>query len=360
MNHEIEKMASFLEITPRKIDELLDRFDQILSLFKNVEYKKRSNLYLIGNGSSGEGARIASFLALDLFGKVPYCITPYQFTHYSYVALTDKDIVIAISQTGTSHEVVESLRLAKKAGATTIAITTIAHAPVAEVADIPVVLPECKENVDYKVVGVLGQLYGLWMVILGIGLANEFINQKQAESFLLEFRDLNKLYKGIADAAQQWTINNIDFLEQFSKLTVLGSGPLTETAMELAIKSIEVQNRFSMAVDTEEYLHGICAADPTGNLVIMLADVDTAAYSKKVYHSIKEFGQPVVYFGHDAPEGQLSVKLLDSKYFSTALFFPLVHGFIVAWAKAKDYGADGAKVFEFYQNKLKVREDMKK
>ena len=263
-------------------------------------------------------------------------------------------------RSGTSHEVVESLRLAKKAGATTIAITSIAHAPVAEVADIPVVLPECKENVDYKVVGVLGQLYGLWMVILGIALANEFINDKQAEGFLLEFRDLNQRYKPIADAAQLWTNNHIDFLEQFSKLTVLGSGSLTETAMELAIKSIEVQNRFSIAVDTEEYLHGICAADPTGNLVIMLADIETAAYSKKVYHSIKEFGQPVVYFGHDAPEGQLSVKLLDSKYFSTALFFPLVHGFIVAWAKAKDYGADGAKVFEFYQSKLKVREDMKK
>ncbi|MDO9591725.1 MAG: hypothetical protein Q7I98_00855, partial [Erysipelotrichaceae bacterium] len=75
MNHEIEKMAGFLEITPRKIDELLGRYDQILSLFKNVEFKKKSNLYLIGNGSSGEGARIASFLALDLFGKVPYCIT---------------------------------------------------------------------------------------------------------------------------------------------------------------------------------------------------------------------------------------------------------------------------------------------
>jgi|GEM_PF-1953194 glutamine---fructose-6-phosphate transaminase (isomerizing) len=360
MNHEIEKMAGFLEITPRKIDELLDRYDQILGLFKNVEFKKKSNLYLIGNGSSGEGARIASFLALDLFGKVPYCITPYQFTHYSYVALTEKDIVIAISQTGTSHQVVESLRLAKKAGALTIAITTIANAPVAEVADIPVILPECKENVDYKVVGVIGQLYGLWMVILGIALANEYINDKQAESYLLEFRDLNQHYKAIADAAQQWTFDHIDFLEQFTKLTVLGSGALVETAMELAIKSIEVQNRFSMAVDTEEYLHGICAADPAENLVIMLADMETADYSKKVYESIKAFGQPVIYFGHNAPEGNLSVKLLDSKYFSTALFFPLVHGFIVAWAKIKDYGADGAKVFAFYQDRLKVREETKK
>jgi hypothetical protein len=54
------------------------------------------------------------------------------------------------------------------------------------------------------------------------------------------------------------------------------------------------------------------------------------------------------------------VKLLDTKYFSTALFFPLVHGFIVAWAKAKDYGADGAKVFAFYQDRLKVREEIRK
>jgi fructoselysine-6-P-deglycase FrlB-like protein len=360
MNHEIEKMAGFLEITPKKIDELLLRYDQILSLFKQVEFGKKSNLYLIGNGSSGEGARIASFLALDLFGKVPYCITPYQFTHYSYGALTEHDIVIAISQTGTSHEVVESLRLANKAKAITIAITTISQAPVAQVAKIPVVLEECKENVDYKVVGVLGQLYGLWMAILGIALANDYINDKQAESYLLEFRDLNKYYKPIADAAQQWTLDHIDFLEQFSKLTVLGSGTLTETAMELAIKSIEVQNRFSMAVDTEEYLHGICAADPKENLVIILADIENAPYSKKVYQAIKEYGQPVVYFGHDAPQGGLSVRLLDSKYFSTALIFPLVHGFIVAWAKAKDYGADGAKVFAYYQEKLKVREDIKK
>lgn len=50
--------------------------------------------------------------------------------------LTDADVGIAVSHSGTKRHTVEALKLAKASGATTICITSHPAPPVAEVADI--------------------------------------------------------------------------------------------------------------------------------------------------------------------------------------------------------------------------------
>ena len=55
------------------------------------------------------------------------------------------------------------------------------ESPCAKLADIPVVLAECVEDVDYKVTGVVGLLYGLWIVLIGIALANHLIEKSESK-----------------------------------------------------------------------------------------------------------------------------------------------------------------------------------
>lgn len=359
MKHEIVMMNKYMHQTQKKVDLILDRSQDIIDSLKDIQLTKHSNIYLIGNGSSGEGARIAGYLVLELFNKNPIYINPYQFVYYNHQAVKENDLIIALSQTGTSHLVVESVRLANKAKATTVVLSATNPSPILQEGQYPIVLEECLEEVDYKVTGVLGLLYGLWLVVLGVARANETINDQQVSETIAQFKSMNAHYNELVEISKKWTQKNIDRLEESFTLTALGSGPLVEIAMEMAVKSIEVQNRFSISVDTEEFLHGICAANPTNNVVFLLVDKPSYDYSKKVYESLIERNQSVIWIGHNAPEGDLDFEVNVDNAFNTALFLPVIHALLIEWAALKDYGDHGTEVFKFYQDRLKVREEIK-
>ena len=356
MKPEVKLMLEHLNSTQENLSALLDRADQLIAKLDHIGIHEATSLYFIGNGSSGEDAVIAANLAVKLLNKLPHCCTPYAFTHGLSEVLKPGDIVVAISQTGTSHEVVESLRLAKKKQAVTIALSATDHSPVMAEAAIPLLLPECVELVDYKVTGVLGLLYGLWIVILALAYHNRKLTKTDLDQNLNEIKHLNAQYDDLVKTTAIWVQSHLDRFDKAKTLTVLGSGDLAETASEFAIKAIEVENRFCVAVDTEEFLHGVCAANPVDNLIIMLVDTRSSAYSRKVYDAIVSRGQNVLWIGQDAPKEGLRLELIPSQTYSTALMFPVVHACIITWAMLKDYGDHGAEVFADYQKKLHVRE----
>ena len=357
MKPQIELMLGYLNATQKNLSALLNRADELIAKLDHIPVTESTNLYFIGNGSSGEDANIAAFLSVKLLGKLPHCVTPYSFTHGLIDAVQAKDIVVAISQTGTSHEVVESLRLANKKDAYTISLSATAGSPVLTEAKIPLLFPECLEHVDYKVTGVLGQLYGLWIMILALALHNHKIDKAQLDAHLAEIKALNGDYDKLAKTTMDWVTKNGEVFENAKTITILGTGDLRETAMEFAVKSIEVQSRFSMAVETEEFLHGICAANPKDNLIILLVDPRSSSYNKRVYDVIVSRKQNVLWIGSDAPLEGLRLDLKTSATYSTIQFFPVVHACIIAWAIQKNYGDHGAEVFADYQKKLKVREE---
>jgi len=357
MKAEIQLMTHYLTTTQSSIEQLLGRYDEIVQKLQSVEVKPTTRFYFIGNGSSGQGVRIAAYFALKLFNQSPLCITPFQFTHYTHNVVKEDDIVIAISQSGTSHQVVESIRLANQVKATTIAISATEGSPVVLNADVSIVVPECIEKVGYKVTGVIGLLYTMWIVLIGIAYQNKGLSEAEVKQYHRHFKHLNQQYDIKANQASEWTTNNIELLDSYKTLTVLGSGTLTEAAMELAVKVIEVENRFVVALDTEEFLHGVCATDPKDNLIIMLVDEDSYEFSKKVYDAIKQLGQSVIWIGTKATEGDLLLDVDESDEFIVTQFLPAVHAMVIKWAQLKDYGDYGSTVFKFYQQELKVREN---
>lgn len=90
---------------------------------------------IYGNGASGAVALdaqhkflklgIKSFVHIDVFMQ-----------SMSASVLSDKDVVIAISHTGSNKEVIHAVKLAKAQGATVIAITNFSKSPLTKLADI--------------------------------------------------------------------------------------------------------------------------------------------------------------------------------------------------------------------------------
>lgn len=91
----------------------------------------------------------------------------YSDNHYQMIAcctLTKNDVVIGISHSGSSRDVVEALEFAKKSGATTICITNHGKSPITKnnVSDIK--LFTSSTETKYKVVGLSSRLAQLTIV----------------------------------------------------------------------------------------------------------------------------------------------------------------------------------------------------
>lgn len=118
----------------RAVEETAEQLD-IESLDKVVQAvagARRVDVY--GFGAS-------AFVAFDLQQKlhrIGLTCFAWNDTHIaltSAAVLTDADVAVGISHTGSTSETVEALRVARETGATTVALTNFPRSPITEVAD---------------------------------------------------------------------------------------------------------------------------------------------------------------------------------------------------------------------------------
>ncbi|NBI43218.1 SIS domain-containing protein [[Haemophilus] felis] len=128
-------IAAKLQSTMNKVItetiNLLD-FATLDVIVKKMIAAKR--IFLFGVGSSGITAEDAK----NKFMRIGLQVDATSNNHFMYMqaALMNKDdVVIGISHSGYSTEVIESLNIAKKNGATTIALTHNLRSPITQVAD---------------------------------------------------------------------------------------------------------------------------------------------------------------------------------------------------------------------------------
>jgi DNA-binding MurR/RpiR family transcriptional regulator len=134
---------------------------------------QHKSVILFGVGASGSAALEAENRFLRI-GKTTKTVidSHYQLMHASL--MTENDLVIAISLSGTTYETVEAVKLAKENKATVIALTNFIKSPLANMADC-VLLTAGKENLidGGSLVAKISQLYIIDLVCTGYGLKNK-------------------------------------------------------------------------------------------------------------------------------------------------------------------------------------------
>lgn len=106
------------------------------SMEKAIEWIKQCNsITFFGIGASGVIASDA-FFRFSKLGIPSYIATDGHSQMNKAIHLSEKDVVVAISHSGKTRDVIHALDLVKKHGARTIAITQFGHSPITEVADL--------------------------------------------------------------------------------------------------------------------------------------------------------------------------------------------------------------------------------
>ncbi len=147
---------------------------------------RRTEFY--GVGSSG-------FVALDAHHKMFKCgllSASYNDPHLQIISasfLTNQDVAVGISHSGSTKDTIESLKAAKNAGATTICITSYMKSPITKASDIRLVVSARETTFRSEAMAArITQLCLIDSIVVGVSML------KQKESF----KAIDKMRRSIA------------------------------------------------------------------------------------------------------------------------------------------------------------------
>jgi len=249
MSNEIAEIPSIYRLASSQSEELL-------AAVSYIKARKISNVQILARGSSDNAAHFLKFLIEFEFGIPVGFTSPSIVSIYGSELHLSETLLVAISQSGKSPDLLVYLDAAKRAGAATIAITNSKTSPMALAAEI---------NLD---IGAGPEL--------AVAASKSFAAQMlMAYSLVTKWAGKVANYDLLADSAE--SLIKIELAEAVKginlnqQIVVLGRGSSYASAKELALKIQETCHVAVQSWSTSDYLHGPISALAGDTQVILLA-----------------------------------------------------------------------------------------
>jgi glucosamine--fructose-6-phosphate aminotransferase (isomerizing) len=257
MRTEIGEQAAALRAT---FDALLPRVAEV-----GVLGRETRQVLFIARGSSDNAAVYGSYLVQTHAGRLATLASPSIATTYKKKIDLSGVLAVAISQSGKTEEIVETLDWAAGCGARTVAVTNGEGSPLAEAAQLALVTKAGEELAVPATKTYTTQLAAL--AVLGIGLGAE-----------VDIADLRRAPEEIdrliaATEASDALPEIVEELASVPGAVVSGRGIAYGTALELAIKLKEACYLHAMGLSYADLLHGpIAVVDRDTPAILVAAD----------------------------------------------------------------------------------------
>jgi glucosamine--fructose-6-phosphate aminotransferase (isomerizing) len=196
-------------------------------------------------------------------GIVTEAKTAMELSRYETALLTPRDLVISVSNSGSSSRARETVLLAKDRGATTLGITgsltgalarqadRVVHRPVSEVPDLPAYYGRCFLNLTEY----LAVLYALYAFALALGVQHGRISAAVQAAQLAEIERAIAAQADIAARIEPGIIALAKELDGIDTIWAIGAGPSRGTAQYSAAKFHEQMPINGIGGDLEEWAH---------------------------------------------------------------------------------------------------------
>lgn len=138
-----DDVYSSLEKTKKAIDK--NALEECCNIILNSQ-----NIYIFGLGNSSPVAQDAAHKLLRL-GFHAHAYTDNHMQAIAASHLSENDVAIGISHSGSSKDIIQSLQIAKTGGAKTVSITNIGKSPIDKVSDL--VLHTVSDETNYSILG---------------------------------------------------------------------------------------------------------------------------------------------------------------------------------------------------------------
>jgi glucosamine--fructose-6-phosphate aminotransferase (isomerizing) len=254
MRAEISEQPAALRAT---LDALLPRSGEIGRLAAGLH-----QVLLIARGTSDNAAVYGSYLVQAHAGMLATLASPSIATCYRRRLDLSGVLAVALSQSGRTEEIVDTLAWAAECGARTLAITNGAGSPLTAVAELAFVTEAGPERAVPATKTFTTQLAALAVMAIGLGAdldAGELRGvPDEIDRMLAEGIDVEPIVTELAGAAG---------------VVVSGRGLAYSAALELALKLKEACYLHAMGLSYADLLHGpMAVVDAQTPAIIVAAD----------------------------------------------------------------------------------------
>jgi glucosamine--fructose-6-phosphate aminotransferase (isomerizing) len=263
MRAEIEEQPTALRAT---LDALLPRVAEVAALAQDTR-----QVLFIARGTSDNAAVYGSYLTQVRGGRLATLASPSVATTYRARLDLSGVLAVALSQSGRTEEIVQTMAWAADCGARTLAITNGAGSPLAEQADVAFVTEAGIERAVPATKTFTTQLAALAVLGIALNADEEGVNTGQPVD-AAELRNVpDEIERLLADPSDLTPL--IDGLAAVDGAVVSSRGYAYSAALELALKLKEACYLRAMGLSFADLLHGpIAVVDQRTPAVIMAAD----------------------------------------------------------------------------------------
>jgi arabinose-5-phosphate isomerase len=240
----IKRAKDVLKIEAQSILQLIDKIDSNFSRAVDLIYKSKGRVIITGIGKSGLiGRKIVATLTST--GTQALFLHPVEGIHGDLGIVTKKDILLAISNSGETHELMPIINSVRRIGAPVIAFTGDMSSTLARTSDIVINVSVKKEACPFGLTPTSSSTAALAM---GDALAIALINERQFNE-----KDFYKFHPGGSLGTRlKETVGEVMIIgKQIPKV-------LTGTTAQKAIQEIDRKNvGFVLITDKKNKLLGI-------------------------------------------------------------------------------------------------------
>jgi len=254
-------LANEIKQQPDVVSEFLELESNNVSNIVHQIKDKFNYILIAARGSSDNAARYAQYLLGAYNGYQVALATPSLFSLYEKVPNLRGALVIGISQSGQSPDIVSVLSEAKKQGCPTIAITNEAGSPLSQTSSYVIPLHTGKEKAVAATKTYTTSLASL--ALLSCSLANDKERMSRLSIVPEQMRQCLQKQDEIIHRAERY--------RYMERCAVIGRGFNYATSFEIALKIKELTRVVAEPYSSADFRHGPIATATPGFPVIIIA-----------------------------------------------------------------------------------------
>jgi len=252
----LKEISEQVETIQRAAEQDREAVDLVVNSLKEA-----NGIFLVACGSSYHAALSASYVFSKLANLHINVVLASEFSNYEHF-LTEKTLIIAVSQSGETSDVLEAIKTAKKKNAKVISIVNVMGSSLHRSSDQTLLM-----NAGPEICVLSTKTYTSQIALLNL-LAYAFVDKFENGK-----RELKFLWNAIYNLTSESTRNHIKVLAEKLKdknhIFTIGRGLQYPTALEAALKLKEVSYIHAEGFSGGELKHGTIALIEEGTPCIV-------------------------------------------------------------------------------------------
>lgn len=231
-------------------------------------------VFMLAMGTSGHSALAGRHMFASIAGVLPTFELASDFSDTVYGALTDRDCIIAITQSGETTDTITAVKYAKERGVKIVAVSNVIGSSITRLADLTILTQAGPEIGVAATKTFMVQLTSLALIALALGELTGFTDLKSIENKRKCLEKIPEIVSETISRNEELSRRLAGELYDKTSLLFLGRGVSIATAEEAALKLKEIAYNHAEAYSAGESKHGPIALVEDGFPVIFIAPND--------------------------------------------------------------------------------------